>query len=368
MKERFFGIVNEVTSLVSGKTSVSESFHGSASRVIDVDQGIGVKPAKGADRPVIVGQDFFVDIENDPYRTYINRLAAYGVLSSSQQFYPQNYLRRDDFAALLARIYKKSAGKELDMTKVDGLDPNVSIMTKWMLQQALRSIDSSGLLQIDGNLYDKMMRSEAAYYLVRFFDLPALFLDSQNISLQIPSYFTDTVWHPFVGAITTLASLDIVSTQTTRFYPDNYLRHYDFAVIFINSLLSAQSKSLPSTYVATFADVASTASYYPQLAYAADRGLIDYVITSKRGQLYAEPNAFVTKHAIYQMVSKATNVEFSYDRARADQEKMTRGEFAQLMVEVFAFEPNIFSSGTGSTEELDDETLLTKLRVLLSML
>ena len=120
--------------MVSGKTSVSESFHGSAPRVIDVDQGIGAKPA-------IVGQDFFVDIQNDPYRVYINRLAAYEVLSSSQKFYPQNYLRRDDFAALLARIYRKHAGKELDMTTVEGLDPKASLMTKWMLQQALRSLD-----------------------------------------------------------------------------------------------------------------------------------------------------------------------------------------------------------------------------------
>ena len=159
-----------------------------------------------------------------------------------------------------------------------------------------------------------------------------------------------------------------MSTQTTRFYPDNYLRHYDFAVIFVHSLLSAQSTSLPGTYASTFADVASTASYYPQLAYAADRGLVDYLITSRRGQLYAEPDAFVTKHAIYQMVTKAADVEFTYDRLRAEQEKMTRGEFAQLMVEVFDFQPNILPSDTDSTEDLDNETLITKLRLLLSML
>jgi hypothetical protein len=101
LKERFFGITEEVKSLVSSKTTVIESFHGSADRVIDVSQGIGVIPAS-------IGQDFFVDIENDPYRSYINRLAAYGVLSSSKKFYPQNYFRGDDFAGLLAKLYQKS--------------------------------------------------------------------------------------------------------------------------------------------------------------------------------------------------------------------------------------------------------------------
>ena len=58
-------------------------------------------------------QDFFIDIGNDPYRSYINRLAAYGVLSPSQKFYPQNYFRVDDFISLLTKLYKKTTGQSI---------------------------------------------------------------------------------------------------------------------------------------------------------------------------------------------------------------------------------------------------------------
>ncbi|HBB04008.1 TPA: hypothetical protein DCZ39_03880, partial [Patescibacteria group bacterium] len=63
--------------------------------------------------PAISRQGFFVDIENDPYRTYIDRLVAYDVLTPSQKFYPQNYFRLDDFISLLTKLYKKKTGQSL---------------------------------------------------------------------------------------------------------------------------------------------------------------------------------------------------------------------------------------------------------------
>jgi hypothetical protein len=58
-------------------------------------------------------QNSFVDIENDPYKTYINRLADYGVLSPTQRFSPQNYFRVDDFLSLLTKLYKKNIGQSI---------------------------------------------------------------------------------------------------------------------------------------------------------------------------------------------------------------------------------------------------------------
>ncbi|MFA6256005.1 MAG: S-layer homology domain-containing protein, partial [Candidatus Absconditabacterales bacterium] len=286
LKDRFSGVAAEVRSLVNGGTSPIDSSHGTAVRTVDVSQGIGVKPA-------ISRQDFFVDIEHDPYRTYINRLAAYGVLTSAQKFYPQNYFRIDDFTLLLTKLYKKTLSQDIfGITSADGL------MTKGMMQQMMVSLKNIKPVEIDGNPYDKLIRAEGAYYLVRLFDLPALDIDEQ-ISAQVGNAFTDIAGHPFASAINTLASLGIVHTETTKFYPDNYLRHYDFVVLFINSLLHAKNQSLPIVSQSLFADVESTASYLPQLVYAADRGLIDHIILSKRGQLYFAPNSFITKDEVY---------------------------------------------------------------------
>jgi hypothetical protein len=52
------------------------------------------------------------------------------------------------------------------MTSDDGL------MTKGMLQTTMYSLKDIDPLPIDGNPYDKLIRSESAYYLVRMFDLP----------------------------------------------------------------------------------------------------------------------------------------------------------------------------------------------------
>jgi hypothetical protein len=138
---------------------VTESFHGSAPRTIDVSQGISINPAE-AGKPANLSQDFFVDVENDPYRSYINRLSAYGVLSPSQKFYPQNYFRLDDFKSLLQKLYVKKTGQSLVSQDILDMDSDTGIMTKRHLQQMLSSLQGIESVQIDGNPYDKLIRSE----------------------------------------------------------------------------------------------------------------------------------------------------------------------------------------------------------------
>jgi len=361
LKERFLGISQEVRSLVVSNTSVvQEGAHGAASRVLDLHQWIPLMSPS-------FGQDAFVDIEHDPYRQYINRLSMYGVLTSSSRFFPQNYLLGGDFLSLLQKIYTKRYGSSLQMDRFASLSLGAAPVTKWQLHQTMQLIDGVASVAIDGNLYDKLTRSETAYYLVRFFDLPPLSLDSHKIAPISSYYFSDIVWHPYAYAINVLASRDVVSRTVTKFYPDNYLRHYDFVLIFVNSLLSAQDKSLPTSYRSTFADVSVMASYYPQLAYAADLGLLDYLLVAKQGQLYFSPTEFVTKHVVYQTLSRALDISLAYDISVASSEKITRAELAQLLVQVLELtpvaEPTSVVSGA-----VDEDTLLTKLKVLLSML
>lgn len=366
LKDRFSWISVEVRSLIDGTTSPTDSFHGSAAiRTLDVSQGIWVKPA-------ISRQDFFVDIENDPYKSYIIRLAAYDVLTPSQKFYPQNYFLVDDFTSLLSKLYKKTTGQSLASQDILSIKSADGIMTKGRLQKIMYSLNGIEKIDIDGNPYDKLMRSEWAYYLVRMFDLPTLNTDEET-SITLWDVFTDIANHPFASEINTLASLGVLNTQTNTFYPDNYLRHYDFTLLFINALLTSKSSSLTNVSSASqFADVDSSASYLPQLNYAANHGLIDYITVSKRGALYFEPNSFITKHEVYQILSKALNIQFVYDEAKADQEKISRAELAKLLVDSFEFTPKInFQSDSSllwNTLNTGDLSVLTKLKTLLSLL
>jgi len=356
LKERFVWLWTELRNVVTRSSSSSELFHESASDDISLVEGIR--------SPVIFGQDFFVDIEDDPYRSYINRLATYGVLHTSSRFYPQNYFRVDDFSSLLARLYQKRFGKSLDFTLLEWLNTNSSFMTKWALQQIIRSLDLSSIT-IQWNPYDKLMRSEWAYYLVRFFDIPGLSFDTISLSLDLPNYFDDIVGHPFAYSINILADLDIVSTQSSNFYPDNYLRHYDCVVMLVNALLAFESKSLPSILVSRFADVPTTISYYPHVAYAADRWLIDILITHMHGQLRFSPNTFITKHHVYQILNKALDSDRVYNLSITEQQKITRGEFSHLLVEYMWLE-SLVSSEVSSDDDV--VSILDKLKILLSML
>lgn len=364
LKERFSWVTQEVVSLVKWETSITDSFHGSATvRTLDVSQWIWVSPT-------ISRQDFFVDSENDPYKGYIDRLAAYGVLSPSQKFYPQNYFRVDDFISLLSKLYKKTTGQSLASQDILWITSADGIMTKGMIQQIMYLLKDIEKIDIDGNPYDRLMRSEWAYYLVRIFDLPALDT-SEESSVSVGDIFTDIAGHPFASAINTLASLGILNTQTNKFYPDNYLRHYDFTILFVNALLASKNQSLTTfSDSSQFADVNASAPYLPQLTYAANHGLIDYITMSKRGQLYFQPDNFITKHEVYQILSKTLAIKFIYDEDQADAQKITRAEFAKLLVDGFGFTPKKISESENNSSDWsgDDVTLFNKLKVLLSMM
>ena len=357
LKERFSWIFTDAGALIGWNVLPPSD---SSLRKIDVTQWIWVKPE-------MVVQDSFIDIESDPYWSYIKRLAAYGVLSPADKFFPQNYFRKDDFMVLLAKLYKQPLSQNiLWLVPVDGF------MTKWMLKQIMYTLSGVEVVDIDGNPYDKLMRDEWAYYLVRMFDIPALLPDWMvAVSDWDWDGFSDIADYPFAGAINTLASLDIINTQSHKFYPDNYLRHYDFVILFVNSFLTSRDQSLPliSSNI-QFADVDNSASYFTQLIYAADRGLIDHIITSRWGQLYFNPNDFVTKDEVYHILSASTNIQFIHNDQDAKQEKISRGELAKLLVDTFQFQEKNVSSDSLSwvQTDMDPVTVLKKLKILLSML
>ncbi|MEI6774024.1 MAG: S-layer homology domain-containing protein [bacterium] len=113
------------------------------------------------------------------------------------------------------------------------------------------------------------------------FDLSSLHNDEDSFS-TVGDMFTDIAHQRFAPAINTLASLGIVNVTIPKFYPDNYIRHYDFVIFLINSLLTSENKSLPTgVSVSSFSDVDTDASYLPQLSYAADHGLVDRITTSR---------------------------------------------------------------------------------------
>lgn len=368
LKDRFSWIATEVRSLITTDHVVTDEddilSESPDVRTFDVRQNSSRQSLRSH-------QDYFIDIQDDPYKLYINRLAAYGVLCSSQKFFPQNYFLVDDFVFVLSKLYKKTTGLSLTSQDILWISSVDGVMTKGMLQQIMYSLKNIDPIDMNGNPYDKLVRSEWAYYLVRLFDLPAL--DTCDISsFPLPNWFTDIADQPFASAIATLANLGIVNTDLPKFYPNNYVRHYDFVILLINAFMSSQEISLPSTpHTTQFADVDTTASYFPQFSYAFDHGIIDRITVSKWWQLFFQPNKFLTKHDVYHICSKVAPVQFVHNDYQADQQKISRAELSELLVACFDLKAKEISpspSVSWTTLDSSDLSVLMKLKTLFSML
>ena len=368
LKDRFSWVATEVRSLidwtiVSTSTGVSDD---TSVRIVDASQWIWVKPVNSR-------QDVFGDIQDDPYKSYINRLSAYDVLNTTSKFFPQNYFLIDDFIVLFNKLYKKTTGQSLDSQELLSITSPDWLMTKWLLQKIMYLAKNVDYVTINGNPYDKLIRSEWAYYLVRIFDVPWLNADEENIdaSEDAQDHFTDVDTSPFASDINTLVDLGIVTTQTNKFYPNNYLRHYDFVVMLVNSFLVSQNQKLSLlSWFNQFSDVDSSASYLPQLTYSANRWLIDRLTTTQQWNLYFQPNKFLTKHDVYHILPKVLNIQFIHNDQEADSQKMSRGEFAKLLVDGFQLVSKQSSGQLLSWNNLGtwDLSVLMKLKTLLSLL
>lgn len=97
---------------------------------------------------------------------------------------------------------------------------------------------------------DTVTRGEAAKYLVIAFDVnPRGVIPYQSGTQTMQTPFMDIFAHPYQTAISTLAGLGIVSVDTPKFSPDNYLHRYDFVIMLVNSLLASRGKTLSAGYV-----------------------------------------------------------------------------------------------------------------------
>ncbi len=336
LRSRIRTRVAEITHRISSSSFGWIALGGSSSRIIDIQAPI-------KEHSMRYDGHYFKDIADDPYSMYIDRLSAYGVLRLADNFYPHNYLRSDDCLVLLQKILVKKYWNDTRLRGVEQMLSWSDFVTKWTLYQVLSTIEPSVSLSIDGDGYRFITRAEASFYIVRWFGIPPLFVND-NQKLSNISLFKDTFWHPYVREITILAQLGIVSSYSWYFYPDNYVRHYDFIIMLVNTLQYVQGSSLWSEYRVVFADVPMTASYYPHMAYAFQIGIMDPLIYTRWWSFYASPNAFITKQQIYTILKMLVpEVQFA-DEDQWWEEKITRWALAYLLVHIF----NLDAAGMSS--------------------
>ncbi|MBU0627323.1 S-layer homology domain-containing protein [Patescibacteria group bacterium] len=269
----------------------------------------------------------------------------------------------------------------LDVESIQKSNLTVPVTTK-MIDQIFKNIQDQfpGMTQSPdlrvSDLYVK--RGPAARYVVQGFDLAPQGDDFENFDGQQELYFTDINGHQYSNDIKILAQLGIVNTQNKRFYPDNYLQNYEFTVLLVNTILSTQNQSLDLNYrgnrQVTFTDVDAKASYLPRVNYAENKNLISYLTVNKRGQNFFAPNKEISKHEIYHILGELTDFAMDYDQSKADQQRMTRGQFASVLVDAFQLKaPDVTVVQSNQAQDSDESSsgnlsLLLQIRSLLSKL
>lgn len=407
--QRLVGVWQEVRGLVDGRqvgqpvSSFSSSSVSTNSNAIDLESLF---------RSGVQVNNYFTDINGHDHASYINLLAKEGIVAWNWgKFYPNNYLRTYDFIKMVVDLYRLKVGYSLSgedgLSLIGALSGDDSLPSRyvatalhlWFLshidainfqsfissEEAIQILTNvayefSGMvrvLQMDRK--EILPRYEAAEYLVISFDIsPEGMLLYQSGAQVVQTPFIDTFGNSYQGAISTLAGLGIVTTDMSKFYPNNYLHRYDFVIMLVNSLLSARGKTLSPEYVSGFAspyvDVRS-ASYAPFVYYAYDNGLLNFLTVNKRGQDYFLPENLITKHEIYTILAKALHTSFTYNIAKADKEYMTRWEFAQVVVDLFGLklpEKEVTTPSTttssGSWGLLDQLSTLLQIKQLLAKL
>ncbi len=410
--QRLAGVWQEVRGLVTTRDangsvfSPLPSFHGAPDQAIQVSSFVSTGSTG----------NYFSDIATSPFSRYITLLAQEGIVAGVQgKFYPDNYLRLYDLIKMVVDLYRVKVWYDLDKEEwlsliwafsgddslasryvatalhlgffahVTGNYTQMSGLQRFVSSQDMNQVFVNISYQFSGMIrpvlvpsLQSLARGQAAKYLVIAFDVSSDGISpysSGGVSFWT-SPFIDSIWHPYQSAISTLASLGVVSTSSTSFFPDNYLHRYDFVIMLVNASLSKQNKKLPTEYisgfVSPFVDVRDQ-SYSPFVYYAYDNELLEYLLVQKRGSVYFLPESLITKHEVYTILGTLVGKQFVYDVSTADTQYMTRAEFAKILVDLFEFTPPkkeviVEPASQGSWGLLEQLSLLLQIKELLAKL
>jgi ABC-type sulfate transport system substrate-binding protein len=91
--------------------------------------------------------------------------------------------------------------------------------------------------------------------------------------------FSDVMNHDYVEDIQVLADLGIINSQAYKFYPDNFLRNYEFIIMLTKTILKKEKQDLDIyvlDHTANISDLNPKSSYAKYYEYAYHNGFLEY--------------------------------------------------------------------------------------------
>lgn len=120
----------------------------------------------------------------------------------------------------------------------------------------------------------------------------------------------------------------VVDPNRPKFYPDNYLRRYEMAIMYVKYQLVKGHMQLPEIVfpkLGRYSDVAQNNAYAPYIAYGTQQNRFTlFVGKDDDGLKTFKPNAFLKIDEILRLMNLPVN--------SGSDVKIKRGEFAHLLV------------------------------------
>lgn len=142
------------------------------------------------------------------------------------------------------------------------------------------------------------------------------------------AYFEDIQWHLHEEDINILVQYGVVDPNRPKFYPDNYLRRYEMAIMYVKYQLVKGHMQLPEIIfpkLGRYSDVAQNASFAPYVAYGTQQHRFTlFVGNNAEWSKTFKPNAFLKIDEILRLMNLPVN--------SGSDIKIKRGEFAHLLV------------------------------------
>lgn len=187
---------------------------------------------------------------------------------------------------------------------------------------------------------------------------------SSELQINDSILLSDIKENPYVSEILALADLGVVDANREKFYPDNYLRRYEFVIMMVKYRLSKSNTQLsPIVFPlrGRFFDVAQNTSYAPYVAYAEQQWWINQMIEEKEGKKMFFPNKFLTKEEICNLLDLDKTHTF------CTTDIINRWEFAAVLFR--GFKQDVTSSLQNNTENIktkDSKQFISQFKTLFS--
>ena len=296
----------------------------------------------------------FSDMELDPNRYYAESLAKKWIISRSQKFYPNNFIRLNEVAKMIVNSYRFKVGYDIDwnawltdkvyfakaMPKYYNTAYEMWIF-EWIenLEDFERFVTYDDLNKILKNFKNQYPDLVNLYYMdiketnanLKRWEVARTIFRTMMVDSDVSYSFEDIAYSEYGADVQLLADNWIIASDE-RFYPEADVSRKDFILWLVKTHLKHSGEHVENRALEqSLADLDYEAEYAPYILLAKNEWWVDYLVETVRWQDYLNLNSKVTQHEACYIISKLTWITFDYDIISADKKYITRWEVAQLL-------------------------------------